>query len=49
MPEQPTHEQIAELAYKYSIERGDGPGSPEQDWLAAEQALLNQSESVEDK
>jgi hypothetical protein len=35
----PTHEQIAALAEKYWAERGWPQGSPEQDWLRAEQEL----------
>ena len=33
----PTHEQIATLAYALWQARGCPDGSPEQDWLAAEQ------------
>jgi Protein of unknown function (DUF2934) len=35
----PTQEQIARLAEKYWAERGWPEGSPEQDWLRAEQEL----------
>jgi Protein of unknown function (DUF2934) len=35
----PTHDQIAALAEKYWAERGWPQGSPEQDWLRAEDAL----------
>ena len=35
----PTHDQIAALAEKYWAERGWPQGSPEQDWLRAEQEL----------
>lgn len=36
---QPSREQIARLAEKYWAERGWPEGSPEQDWLRAEQEL----------
>jgi hypothetical protein len=35
----PTHEQIAQLAYTYWTARGYQGGSPEEDWLRAEQEL----------
>ena len=35
----PSREQIAHLAEKYWIERGRPDGSPEHDWLRAEQEL----------
>ncbi len=35
----PSHEEIARLAEKYWAERGWPQGSPEQDWLRAEQEL----------
>lgn len=35
----PSREQIAHLAEKYWIERGRPEGSPEHDWLRAEQEL----------
>ncbi len=38
-PPEPTQEQIARLAEKYWAERGWPEGSPEQDWLRAEQEL----------
>ncbi len=38
-PPEPTREQIAHLAEKYWAERGWPEGSPEQDWLRAEQEL----------
>jgi Protein of unknown function (DUF2934) len=38
-PAQPSQEQIALLAEKYWAERGWPEGSPEQDWLRAEQEL----------
>jgi hypothetical protein len=38
-PPEPTREQIARLAEKYWAERGWPEGSPEQDWLRAEQEL----------
>jgi hypothetical protein len=39
----PTREQIAALAEKYWAERGWPEGSPEQDWLRAEQELKTAS------
>ena len=39
--DQPTHEQIAALAYTYWVARGCQGGSPEEDWLRAEQELLS--------
>lgn len=44
----PTHEEIALVAYQYWLERGDGPGSAEQDWLQAEQDLEFASSTEED-
>ncbi len=38
-PAEPTREQISRLAEKYWAERGWPEGSPEQDWLRAEQEL----------
>jgi Protein of unknown function (DUF2934) len=35
----PSHEQIAILAEKYWADRGRPEGSPEEDWLRAEQEL----------
>ena len=35
----PTHDEIAHLAHSYWLERGDEPGSPEEDWLRAERDL----------
>lgn len=34
------HDQIAKIAYGYWEARGFQPGSPEQDWLRAEQEFL---------
>lgn len=34
-----THEEIAALAYSFWVERGYQGGSPEEDWLRAEQQL----------
>ncbi len=39
----PTREEIARLAEKYWAERGWPQGSPEQDWLRAEQELRTAS------
>ena len=36
----PTHEEIAALAYQHWENRGRPIGSPEEDWLRAEQDLL---------
>jgi hypothetical protein len=36
---EPTREEIARLAEKFWMERGRPEGSPEQDWLRAEQEL----------
>ena len=38
-PMEPSREQIARLAEQYWAERGWPEGSPEQDWLRAEQEL----------
>ncbi len=35
----PTREEIAFRAWQLSQQRGDGPGSPEEDWLQAEREL----------
>jgi Protein of unknown function (DUF2934) len=40
IPTLPTQQQIAALAYAYWEARGCQGGSPEQDWLRAEQELL---------
>jgi len=42
-PAAPSREQIARLAEKYWAERGWPEGSPEQDWLRAEQELKTAS------
>jgi hypothetical protein len=34
-----THEEISKLAHRFWAERGHQHGSPEQDWLRAEQEL----------
>ena len=39
----PSYQEIAALAYSYWEARGCQGGSPEEDWLRAEQALLAQS------
>jgi hypothetical protein len=33
------HAEIAEIAYRYYLERGEGTGSAEQDWFRAEEEL----------
>ena len=38
---EPSREAVAALAYSYWVERGYQGGSPEQDWLRAEQELRN--------
>ncbi len=38
----PTHDEIARLAYSYWEARGHQGGSPEEDWVRAEQELLSQ-------
>jgi hypothetical protein len=43
MPEAPSQEKIASLAYSYWEARGCQGGSPEADWLRAEQELLTLS------
>jgi hypothetical protein len=40
----PTHEEIAELAYRYWEARGCQGGSPWEDWFRAEQELLRRGE-----
>jgi hypothetical protein len=42
-PEAPSREQIAALAYSYWVARGHQGGSPETDWLRAEQELAAKS------
>jgi hypothetical protein len=42
-PAIPSREEIARLAEKYWAERGWPEGSPEQDWLRAEQELKTAS------
>ncbi len=37
----PTHDEIAVLAYSYWEARGFEGGTPEEDWLRAEQELLS--------
>ncbi len=36
---QPTHEDVAALAYSYWVARGYRGGTPEEDWLRAEREL----------
>lgn len=35
----PAHEEIAELAHRFWLERGGHSGDPHQDWLRAEETL----------
>ena len=44
---EPTREQIATLAYLYWVDRGYQGGSPEEDWLRAEQELRQCAAAVE--
>jgi len=43
VPDAPTQEQIASLAYSYWEARGYQGGSPEEDWLRAERELADAS------
>jgi Protein of unknown function (DUF2934) len=38
-----SHEEVALLAHRFWTERGQQPGSPEDDWLRAEQTLLQRA------
>jgi Protein of unknown function (DUF2934) len=40
----PTHEEIADLAYRYWEARGGHGGSPWEDWFRAEEELLRRRE-----
>ena len=42
-PAEPTRQEIERLAEKYWMERGQPDGSPELDWLRAEQELKTAS------
>lgn len=42
-PRVPSHEEIARLAEQYWAERGHSDGHAEQDWLRAEQELLQKA------
>jgi hypothetical protein len=44
--EAPRHESVEQLAYFFWLERGGHQGSPEEDWLRAEQHLRQASASV---
>jgi hypothetical protein len=43
---QPSKEQIELLAYELYLQRGAQPGQDLADWLAAEQELMAQQESI---
>lgn len=43
---QPSHEDIAALAYSYYVARGYQSGSPEEDWLRAEQELCRAAQAA---
>ncbi|HTZ57943.1 MAG TPA: DUF2934 domain-containing protein [Acidobacteriaceae bacterium] len=43
VPVEPTREEIARLAEKFWMERGQPEGSPELDWFRAEQELKTAS------
>ncbi len=43
MPLAPTHDQVAELARRYWIERGYQDGHSEEDWFRAEQELRSKA------
>ena len=45
-PERPEHEQIAALAYALWQARGCPEGSPDEDWLRAEQELTTTHEGM---
>lgn len=45
----PTHEEIAALAYSFWEARGCPEGSPEEDWLNAERALNEQQSASTQK
>ena len=42
-PAKPSHEEIERLAKSYWAARGGNDGDAEQDWLRAEQELLNKA------
>jgi len=44
----PSHEDIAALAYSYWVARGFQDGSPEEDWLRAEQELCSDQPQPKD-
>jgi hypothetical protein len=44
----PSHEDIAVIAYSYWEARGFQGGSPEEDWLRAEQEMLSRRPQPED-
>ena len=44
----PSHEDVAVLAYSYWEARGFQGGSPEEDWLRAEQEMLSRRPQPED-
>jgi len=44
--QEPSHEEIAKLAYVYWSQRGPDDGSAEDDWLRAEAALRNSGSNM---
>jgi hypothetical protein len=43
---EPTHEDIALLAYSYWLQRGCVDGCPEEDWMRAEQELRSRTNAT---
>jgi hypothetical protein len=41
-----TQQEIAERAYALWLQRGSPGGSPEEDWIAAEQLLLSEQQTT---
>ena len=40
------HSQVSELAYQFFLERGEKHGTPEGDWLRAEEEMKRRNSSV---